>query len=116
VTTLKPLGDRVVIKPLPREEMTKSGIYLPDTAKEKPQEGTNARGPDDNLHRSATMIDKPEMQKEDVAPSMPEEQPARVWGTWPPPANPADRTGSWCERLSSTIRQTCAADCAGNCG
>jgi chaperonin GroES len=37
--TLKPLGDRVVIKPSPREEMTKSGNYLPDTAKEKPQEG-----------------------------------------------------------------------------
>ena len=37
---LKPLGDRVVIKPIPREERTKSGIYLPDTAKEKPQEGT----------------------------------------------------------------------------
>ena len=40
MATLKPLGDRVVIKPTPREEMTKSGIYLPDTAKEKPQEGT----------------------------------------------------------------------------
>jgi chaperonin GroES len=39
-TTLRPLGDRVVIKPTPREEMTKSGIVLPDTAKEKPQEGT----------------------------------------------------------------------------
>jgi chaperonin GroES len=38
-TTLRPLGDRVVIKPTPREEMTKSGIVLPDTAKEKPQEG-----------------------------------------------------------------------------
>ena len=37
---LRPLGDRVVIKPTPREEMTKSGIVLPDTAKEKPQEGT----------------------------------------------------------------------------
>ena len=36
---LKPLGARVVIKPLEREEMTKSGIVLPDTAKEKPQEG-----------------------------------------------------------------------------
>jgi chaperonin GroES len=36
---LKPLGARVVIKPLQREEMTKSGIVLPDTAKEKPQEG-----------------------------------------------------------------------------
>ncbi len=37
---LRPLGDRVVVKPTPREEMTKSGIVLPDTAKEKPQEGT----------------------------------------------------------------------------
>jgi chaperonin GroES len=39
-TKLTPLGDRVVIKPTPREEMTKSGLVLPDTAKEKPQEGT----------------------------------------------------------------------------
>ena len=38
-TKLHPLGDRVVIAPLAREEMTKSGIVLPDTAKEKPQEG-----------------------------------------------------------------------------
>ena len=37
---LRPLGDRVVVKPLSREEMTKSGIVLPDTAKEKPQRGT----------------------------------------------------------------------------
>ncbi|MCC6792201.1 MAG: co-chaperone GroES [Thermomicrobiales bacterium] len=39
-TSLKPLGDRVVIKPQGREETTKSGIVLPDTAKEKPQRGT----------------------------------------------------------------------------
>jgi chaperonin GroES len=39
-TKLRPLGDRIVIQPTPREEMTKSGIVLPDTAKEKPQEGT----------------------------------------------------------------------------
>jgi chaperonin GroES len=39
-TRLKPLGDRLVVKPTPREEMTKSGIVLPDTAKERPQEGT----------------------------------------------------------------------------
>jgi chaperonin GroES len=39
-TKLRPLGDRCVIKPSAREEMTKSGIVLPDTAKEKPQEGT----------------------------------------------------------------------------
>ena len=37
---LRPLGDRVVIEPTAREEMTKSGIVLPDTAKERPQEGT----------------------------------------------------------------------------
>jgi chaperonin GroES len=36
---LRPLGDRVVVKPLEREEVTKSGIVLPDTAKEKPQQG-----------------------------------------------------------------------------
>jgi chaperonin GroES len=39
-TKLRPLGDRVVVRPTTREEMTKSGIVLPDTAKEKPQEGT----------------------------------------------------------------------------
>ena len=37
--SLRPLGDRVVLKPVEREEKTKSGIVLPDTAKEKPQEG-----------------------------------------------------------------------------
>jgi chaperonin GroES len=38
---IRPLGDRVVVKPLDREEKTKGGIYLPDTAsKERPQEGT----------------------------------------------------------------------------
>jgi chaperonin GroES len=45
---LKPLGSRVVIQALEREEMTKSGIVLPDTAKEKPQEGkVLAVGPGD---------------------------------------------------------------------
>lgn len=39
VQKLQPLGDRVVIKPIERDEMTKSGLILPDTAKEKPQEG-----------------------------------------------------------------------------
>ena len=37
---LTPLGDRVVVKPAPEEQKTKSGIVLPDSAKEKPQEGT----------------------------------------------------------------------------
>jgi chaperonin GroES len=38
-TSLKPLGDRVVVQPKSREETTRSGIVLPDTASEKPQEG-----------------------------------------------------------------------------
>ncbi|HRJ43890.1 MAG: co-chaperone GroES [Caldilineaceae bacterium] len=37
---LRPLGDRLVIKPTEQEEVTKSGIYLPETAKEKPQQGS----------------------------------------------------------------------------
>jgi chaperonin GroES len=36
---LKPLGDRVVVEPVEKEEVTASGIVLPETAKEKPQEG-----------------------------------------------------------------------------
>ncbi|HEX6513806.1 MAG TPA: co-chaperone GroES [Chloroflexota bacterium] len=39
-TKISPLGDRVLVKPAEREEVTSSGIVLPDTAKEKPQEGT----------------------------------------------------------------------------
>jgi chaperonin GroES len=39
VAKLKPLGDRVLVKPLVEEEVTKSGIIVPDTAKEKPQRG-----------------------------------------------------------------------------
>ena len=52
---LKPLGDRVVVEPLEKEEKTASGIILPETAKEKPQEGeVVAAGPgrlDDNGKR-----------------------------------------------------------------
>ena len=51
-TKLRPLGDRVVVLPTPREEMTKSGIVLPDTAQEKPQEAEvvslGTGGKDDN--------------------------------------------------------------------
>jgi chaperonin GroES len=39
-TKVKPLGDRVLIQPEDRETTTASGLVLPDTAKEKPQEGT----------------------------------------------------------------------------
>ena len=37
---LRPLGDRLVVKPAEREELTSSGLVLPDTAAEKPQQGT----------------------------------------------------------------------------
>jgi len=40
MTKLKPLSDRVVVEPIEQEEKTASGIILPETAKEKPQEGT----------------------------------------------------------------------------
>lgn len=37
---IRPVGDRVVVRPAEKEEVTKSGIVIPDTVKEKPQEGT----------------------------------------------------------------------------
>jgi chaperonin GroES len=37
---IKPLADRVLVEPMEAEEKTSSGIYIPDTAKEKPQKGT----------------------------------------------------------------------------
>lgn len=39
MTKLKPLGDKLLVRPLEAETTTKSGIVIPDTAKEKPQEG-----------------------------------------------------------------------------
>lgn len=39
MANIRPVGDRVVVKPAAKEEVTKSGIVIPDTAKEKPQEG-----------------------------------------------------------------------------
>lgn len=39
MSKLRPLGDKLVVKPLEKQETTKSGIYIPETAKEKPQEG-----------------------------------------------------------------------------
>ncbi len=38
-TDLKPMGDRVVVRPSEQESVTQSGIYLPDTAQERPQHG-----------------------------------------------------------------------------
>jgi chaperonin GroES len=40
MSKLKPLGDRLVVEPKEQEEMTASGLILPETAKEKPQQGT----------------------------------------------------------------------------
>jgi chaperonin GroES len=46
--SIKPLGNRVVVEPIEQEEITAGGIVLPETAKEKPQEGTVlAVGPGD---------------------------------------------------------------------
>lgn len=46
--SIKPLGNRVVVEPIEQEDVTKSGIVLPDTAKEKPQTGNVlAAGPGD---------------------------------------------------------------------
>jgi chaperonin GroES len=58
--TLKPLGDRLVVEPIEAEETTASGILLPETAKEKPQEGkVIAAGPgrlDDSGKRVAMEV------------------------------------------------------------
>ena len=54
-TKIKPLGDRILVKRIESEEMTAGGIFLPDTAKEKPQEakigalGTGGRDDDGKL-------------------------------------------------------------------
>ena len=59
-TTLIPLGDRLVIQPVEQEEVLASGIVIPDTAKEKPQQGkVLAAGPgrlDDNGKRIAMEV------------------------------------------------------------
>ncbi len=61
---LKPLEDRVVVKAVAPMEKTKGGIYLPDTAKEKPQEGEIiAVGP--GKHSSTGDIIKPAVKKGD---------------------------------------------------
>src|SRR5215210_5105133 len=64
-TNIRPLGDRVVVKAVEREEQTKSGIYLPDTAQEKPQEAVVlAVGPGKLLDNgSRTPIDLKEGDK-----------------------------------------------------
>ncbi|MDP2722675.1 MAG: co-chaperone GroES [Bacteroidales bacterium] len=52
---IKPLGDRVVIKPAPAEDKTASGIIIPDTAKEKPQQGVVVAIPAENKETPITV-------------------------------------------------------------
>ncbi len=60
-----PLGDRVVIKPLEAESKTKGGIVLPDTVKEKPQEGKVVAVGKGKLLDSGT-VQKPEVKEGDI--------------------------------------------------
>lgn len=61
---LEPMADRVIIKPIEREEVTKSGIVLPDTAKERPQEGEVISVGPGRLSEDGKRI-PPEVQKGD---------------------------------------------------
>lgn len=53
---LKPLGDRVIVKPAEAEEQTKSGLFIPDTAKEKPQRGEVVAVGDGKLKEDGTRV------------------------------------------------------------
>jgi len=64
-TKVQPLADRVVVKANEREEMTLSGIVLPDTAKEKPQEGTIVAVGPGRLNEKGERV-KPEVKAGDV--------------------------------------------------
>ncbi len=56
---LKPLDDRVLVKPVDSEEKTQSGIFLPDTAREKSQQGTVvAVGTDEDLQQKVKVGDR----------------------------------------------------------
>jgi chaperonin GroES len=62
---LKPLADRVVVQPAAAEEKTKSGIIIPDTAKEKPQRGEVVAVGDGKTADNGTLI-KPTVKVGDV--------------------------------------------------
>lgn len=53
---LKPLGDRVIVKPAEAEEKTQSGLFIPDTAKEKPQRGEVIAVGDGKLKDDGTRV------------------------------------------------------------
>jgi chaperonin GroES len=87
-TKPKPLGDRILVKALSREETTKSGIVLPDTAKERPQEGiVEAVGtgrrldsgelrPLDVHEGQRVLFTKREVHPAFLVPSQPEDDPS----------------------------------------
>ena len=54
---LKPLGDRVVVEAAPAEEMSSGGIILPDTAQEKPQQGTVVATGPGKVSDSGTLVE-----------------------------------------------------------
>jgi chaperonin GroES len=59
MTTIEPLGVRVLIRPLEKETQTASGIILPETAKEKPQQGTiEAIGDEDEMMSGLAVGDR----------------------------------------------------------
>jgi co-chaperonin GroES (HSP10) len=62
---VKPLGDRVLAQPLEEKEVKKGGIIIPDTAKEKPQEGTSLPSvlarKSNSMSKSATKSSSPNM-------------------------------------------------------
>ncbi|MFH1852809.1 MAG: co-chaperone GroES [Candidatus Neomarinimicrobiota bacterium] len=53
---LKPLADRVVVEPAPADEKSKGGIILPDTAQEKPQQGTVAAVGEGKISDSGSLV------------------------------------------------------------
>jgi len=66
-TALSPLGDRVLLKPLPPETMTSFGIIIPDTAKEKPEQGmVVAVGPKSSLKAGQKVVFSKKNYDEDL--------------------------------------------------
>lgn len=65
MTNIKPLSDRVVVRPKQAEEKTSSGLFIPDTAKEKPMQGTIVSvGP--GRYENGTKIDMSVREGDDV--------------------------------------------------
>ena len=101
---LKPLGDRVVVKPKDRDETTKSGIVLPDTATERPQQGEVLSVGPGRLLDSGTRVDaRPEGRRHRPVREV---QRHRVQARGRRPADPerARRPGRHRERRDTRFR------------